>query len=76
MDGDIQSPPKVLEQQDNFLCFCYTLKTFEFEVEDDMTCQIQISAGISWHFYLELLNNLSHFVSDHPILAEQKYLNM
>ena len=29
----IQSPPNILEQQGQFLCFCYTLKTIDFEVK-------------------------------------------
>lgn len=46
----VKSPLKVLEQ---FFCFCYTLKTFGFE-EDDENMMIRISAYISWYFYLRV----------------------
>ena len=48
----LQSPPKVLEQQGQFLCFCYTLMRIKFEA------YIRISAFISWYFYQYLLSNL------------------
>ena len=32
-EQDLQSPLKVSEQQGQFLCFCYTLKTIEFEAQ-------------------------------------------
>ena len=58
---NIQSPSKVLEQHDQLFCFCYTLKTIEFEVRRcTWDNRFEFSAFVSWYFYLDLWNNVGH----------------
>lgn len=49
--GCIQSPSKPLEWQGLFLCFCCTLKTFEFQIKRiwDMNSEFQLA-------HLDVLN--------------------
>lgn len=44
---DIQPPAKVLEQQGQFLCFCYTPKTAEFRKEGKLIKAIAQALGLA-----------------------------
>lgn len=54
----LQSPPKVLEWQGQFLCFRCILKTFQFQIKRRIwDNSSEFAAFISRYWHLDVLNN-------------------
>ena len=73
----IQSPPKVLEHQGQFLCFCENTEyIWGWDKKTDTRQEVRISAFISWYLHLDVLKylELSTFGIKPPNSSgEQKY---